>query len=156
MEHVYRETAVVVRLDRPRDSPRDLNSLALDPWISSPALFPLVLCSLDSSPLIVTRRMITYEMILLIGVGDVAVGGCRLLVGPVPEDLLLLGDLLADAVDAADARERQVTVGRVREPGGVRRVRRVTRAEVRVVDRHHDRAVLLGHGRDRVRVVGIG
>lgn len=33
----------------------------------------------------------------------------------------------------------------------------MARAEVRrVVHRHHDRAVLLGHRRDRVRVVGVG
>lgn len=93
---------------------------------------------------------------LLIGVRDMAVGRCRLLVGAIPEDLLLLGDLLPDAVDAADTGERQVAVGRVGEPRGMGRVRRVTRAEIRVVHRHHDRAVLLGHRRDRVRIVGVG
>jgi len=59
-------------------------------------------------------------MILLIGVGDMAVGGRRLLVASVPENLLLFGDLLADAVDAANPREGQVAVGCVRQPRGVR------------------------------------
>lgn len=95
-------------------------------------------------------------MVLLISVRDVAVGGRGLLVVPVTEDLLLLGELLADAVDAADIGEGQVDVGRVGEPRGVRGVGRVARAETRVVHRHHDRAVLLGHRRDRVRVVGVG
>lgn len=90
----------------------------------------------------------------LIGVRDVAVRGRRLLVGAISEDLLLLGDLLADAIDATDTGEGQVAVGRVGEPRGVRGVRRVARAEVRV-HRHDDRAVLLGHRRDRVRVVGV-
>lgn len=43
--------------------------------------------------------------LLLIAIRDMAVGGCRLLVGSVPEYLLLLGDLLADTVDAADVGE---------------------------------------------------
>lgn len=38
----------------------------------------------------------------------------------------------------------------------MRGVGRVTRAEIRVVHRHHDRAVFLGHRGDRVRVVGVG
>lgn len=99
---------------------------------------------------------ITYKVIrFLIGVRDVAVRGRRLLVVAISEDLLLLGDLLADAVDATDTGEGQVAVGRVGEPRGVRGVGRVARAEVRVVHRHDDRAVLLGHRRDRVRVVGV-
>jgi len=92
----------------------------------------------------------------LISIRNVAIGRCRLFVVSIPEDLFLLGDLLADTVDAADAREGQVTVGCVREPRGVRGVGRVPRAEIRVVHRHHDRAVLLGHRCDRVRVVGVG
>lgn len=59
---------------------------------------------------------------LLIGVRDMAVNRRRLFVGAIPEDLLLLGDLLADAVDAADAGERQIAVGRVGEPRRVGRV----------------------------------
>ena len=94
-------------------------------------------------------------IIFLIGIRNVAIGRC-LLVVPIPEDLFLLGDLLADAVDAADTREGQVTVRRVGEPRGVRGIGRVTRAEIRVIHRHHDRAVLLGHRCNRVRVVGIG
>lgn len=59
---------------------------------------------------------------LLIAVRDMAVGGRSLLVGPVPEYLLLLGDRLADAVDAADVTKGQVGVRRVGEPRGVRGV----------------------------------
>lgn len=85
-----------------------------------------------------------------------AIGRRRLFVVSIPEDLFLLGDLLADAVDAANTGESQVTMRRVGEPRGVRSVGRVTRAEIRVVHRHHDRAILLGHRCDRVRVVGVG
>lgn len=61
-------------------------------------------------------------MVLLVGVGHVAVGGCRLLVASISQYLLLFGDLLADAIDAADTGESQVAVGRVGEPRGVRGV----------------------------------
>lgn len=92
----------------------------------------------------------------LIGVCNVAVGRCCLFVVSIPEDLLLLGELFADAVDAADTREGQVTMRCVGEPRGVRSVGRVTRAEICVVYRHHDRAVLFRHRCNRVRVVGVG
>lgn len=94
----------------------------------------------------------------LIGVCNMAIGRCRLLVVPIPEDLLLLGELFADAVDAdaADSGEGQVTVRCVGEPRCVRSVGRVTRAEICIVDRHHDRAVLFRHRCNRVRVVGVG
>lgn len=59
---------------------------------------------------------------LLVAVRNVTIGGCSLLVGSVPEYLFLLGDRLADAVDAADVAEGQVGVGRVGEPRGVRGV----------------------------------
>lgn len=59
---------------------------------------------------------------LLIGVHSMAVDRRRLFVGTIPEDLLLLGELLADAVDATDAGERQIAVGRVGEPRRVGRV----------------------------------
>lgn len=64
----------------------------------------------------------------------------------------LLGGLLAAE------RTQQVAVRRVRQPRRVRRVRRVARrvAQVGVVHGHHDGAVLLRHGRHRVRVVRIG
>jgi len=32
----------------------------------------------------------------------------------------------------------------------------MTRAEIRIIHRYHDRAVLLGHRRDRVRVISVG
>lgn len=92
----------------------------------------------------------------LIGVCNVAIGRCRLFVVPIPEDLLLLGDLFADTVDAADSGEGQVTMRCVGEPRCVRSVGRVTRAEICVVHRHHDRAVLFRHRCNRVRVVGVG
>lgn len=94
-------------------------------------------------------------IIFLICICNVAISRCLFIVS-IPEDLFLLGDLLADAVDAADTREGQVTMGCVGEPRGVRGVGRVTRAEIRIIHRHHDRAVLLGHRCDRVRVIGIG
>lgn len=92
----------------------------------------------------------------LIGVRNVAIGRRRLFVVSIPEDLFLLGDLLADAVDAADTGEGQIPVGCVGEPRGMRGVGRVARAEIRIVHWYHDRAVLLGHRCDRVRVVGVG
>lgn len=49
----------------------------------------------------------------------------------------------------------QITMGRVRKPWCVRRVRRVPGSKIRVVDGHDDRAILLGHWRDRVRVVRV-
>lgn len=92
----------------------------------------------------------------LIGVRNVTIGRRCLFVVSIPEDLLLFGELLANAVDAADTGEGQVTVGCVGESRGVRGVGRVARAEIRVIHRHHDRAVLLGHRCYRVRVVGVG
>jgi len=57
-------------------------------------------------------------IIFLIGIRNVAIGRCLFVVS-IPEDLFLLGDLLADAIDATDTREGQVTVRCVGEPRGV-------------------------------------
>lgn len=47
-------------------------------------------------------------------------------------------------------------MGRVRDPGRVRRVTTVSRTEIGVRSRHDDGAVFFAHRRDRVRVVRIG
>lgn len=88
-------------------------------------------------------------MVLLIGVREVSIDGGR----PDRSDpqLALLGHRFAGVRQSAD----QVAVGRVREPRGVRGVRRVPRAKIRIVTGHHDDTVLLGHRRDRVRVVRV-
>ena len=88
-------------------------------------------------------------MVLLIRVREMPVHGRR----PDRSDsqLALLGHRFAGVRDPAD----QIAVRRVRKTRGVRRVRRVPGPKIRVVDRHDDRAVLLGHRRHRVRVVGV-
>lgn len=86
-------------------------------------------------------------MVLLIGIREMSIDrGWSDRSGP---QLALLGHRFAGVGQAAE----QVTVGCVREPGRVRRVRRVPRAKIRIVTGHHDDTVLLGHRGDRVRVV---
>lgn len=88
-------------------------------------------------------------MVLLIRIREVSVGG-RWPDGS-NSQLALLGHRFASVRDTAD----QVPVGRVRKSRGVRRVRRMSGSKIRVIHRHNDRAILLGHWRDSVRVVRV-
>ena len=88
-------------------------------------------------------------MVLLIRIREMAVH--RRWPDGSDSQLALLGHRFAGVRNPTD----QIAVRRVRKTRGVRRVGRVPGPKIRVVDGHNDRAILLGHRRDRVRVVGI-
>lgn len=91
-------------------------------------------------------------MELLIGVCNMTIDGRRLFIGSIPETALF-GDWFADI---GDTTKGQVAVGRVGEPRSVRGVGRVTRAQIRIVHRHYNGTILLGHRRNGIWVIGIG
>lgn len=93
--------------------------------------------------------LFTHVMILLIIIRDMSIDRRR----PDRSDLqlALLGHRFPRVRYAAD----QIAVRRVRQAWSVRRVRRMPGPKIRVVDGHNDRAVLLGHRRDRVRVIRV-
>lgn len=92
----------------------------------------------------------THVMIFLVRVREMSIYRRR----PDGSDsqLALLGHGFARVRYSTD----QITMRRVRDPRCMRSVRRVSGSKISIVNRHHDRAILLGHRRDSIRVVRVG